>query len=181
MKTAKRSKQPSKEPGVGRFSVEFEVANNRDVNAAELGHLPPEQVRRTRISGVVDSGATRLILPAAIAKQLGFPKAGRTKTRYADGRVGQRDVVDEVRVTLQGRSRVFDAIVEPNRQTALIGAIVLETLDFVVDCIVQKLVPRDPKQIVSEVELADDAGEITSPPRPRSSSPRRSGRRPSSA
>ena len=59
---------------------------------------------------------------------------------------------DEVRVTLLGRSRVFDAIVEPKRETALIGAIVLETLDFVVNCALQKLVPRDPKQIVSELE-----------------------------
>jgi hypothetical protein len=47
---------------------------------------------------------------------------------------------------------VFDAIVEPKRKTALIGAIVLETLNFVVDCVTQKLVPRDPKQIVSELE-----------------------------
>jgi predicted aspartyl protease len=152
MKAAKLSGAKVKEPTVGRFSVEFEVANNRDVIAAELGHLSPEKVRRLTISGVVDSGATRLILPADVVKQLGLPSAGRTKTRYADGRMGQREVVDEVRVTMQGRSRVFDAIVEPKRQTALIGAIVLETLDFVVDCIVQKLVPRDPKQIVSEIE-----------------------------
>ncbi len=92
------------------------------------------------------------MLPAEVVKQLAVPKVGTTKTRYADGRVGRRDVVDEVRLTLQGRSRVFDAIVEPRRRTALIGAIVLETPDFVVDCAIQELVPRDPKQIVSELE-----------------------------
>lgn len=137
---------------VGRFSVEFEAANNIDLALAGQGQLRPEQVRRVRISGVVDPGATRLMLPAEVAKQLGVPNVGKTKTRYADGRVGRRDVVDEVRVTLLGRSRVFDAIVEPKRKTALIGAIVLETLDFVVNCALQKLVPRDPKQIVSELE-----------------------------
>ena len=137
---------------MGRFAVEFEVANNIDLALASQGQLKPEQVRRVSMSGVVDPGATRLVLPAEVVKQLGVPKAGQTKTRYADGRVGQRDVVDEVRVTLLGRSRVFDAIVEPKRKTALIGAIVLETLDFVVDCTIQKLVPRDPKQIVSELE-----------------------------
>jgi hypothetical protein len=66
--------------------------------------------------------------------------------------VGQRDVVDEVRINLLGRNCALNAIVEPKRDTALIGAIVLETLDFVVDCTNQKLVPRDPKQIVSEIE-----------------------------
>ncbi len=140
------------ENAMGRFSVEFKVANNEDMADARRGRIKPERVRRVTLSGVVDPGATRLVLPAEVVKQLGVPSAGRTKTRYADGRVGRRDVVDEVRVTLQGRSRVFDAIVEPKRKTALIGAIVLETLDFVVDCIVQKLVPRDPKQIVSELE-----------------------------
>lgn len=137
---------------MGRFSVEFEVANNIDLALAGQGQLKTDHVRRVKMSGVVDPGATRLVLPAEVVKQLGVPKAGRTKTRYADGRVGHRDVVDEVRVTLQGRSRVFDAIVVPKRKTAVIGAIVLETLDFVVDCVVQKLVPRDPKQIVSELE-----------------------------
>jgi predicted aspartyl protease len=137
---------------MGRFAVEFEVANNMDLGLARQGHLAPERVRRVRISGTVDSGATRLVLPLSVVKQLGVPKIGRVKTRYVDGRESHRDIVDEVRVTLQGRDRVFDAIVEPKRQTALIGAIVLETLDFLVDSTSQKLVPRDPKQIVSELE-----------------------------
>ena len=32
---------------VGRFSVEFEVANHKDVMLAEEGFLPQEQVRRS--------------------------------------------------------------------------------------------------------------------------------------
>ena|SRR5687767_13089855 len=152
MKTAKRVAKKPKESNVGRFSVEFDVANNIDLVQASLGNIPPEQVRRMTINGLVDSGATRLILPSSVAKKLGLPKVGQTKTKYADGRVGQRDVVDEVRVNLLGRNCVLNAIVEPKRDTALIGAIVLETLDFVIDCTNQKLVPRDPKQIVSEIE-----------------------------
>jgi clan AA aspartic protease len=152
MKTANKTARKTKESRVGRFSVEFEVANNRDIVVAELGHLRRDQVRRMTIMGVVDPGATRLIIPLSVVKQLGVPKVGRTKTKYADGRVGQRDVVDEVRITLLGRNCVLNAIVEPKRDTALIGAIVLETLDFVVDCTNQRLVPRDPKQIVSEIE-----------------------------
>ncbi len=151
MRTA-MTKRAKGDTEMGRFSVEFDVANNIDVAQAGLRQIPASQVRRVTLTGVVDPGATRLVLPADVVKQLGVPNVGTTKTRYADGRVGRRDVVDEVRVTLQGRSRVFDAIVEPKRKTALIGAIVLETLDFVVDCVIQKLVPRDPKQIVSELE-----------------------------
>jgi hypothetical protein len=35
---------------------------------------------------------------------------------------------------------------------ALIGAIVMEVLDFRIHCTEQRLVPRDPKQIIAEVE-----------------------------
>jgi hypothetical protein len=78
----------------------------------------------------------------------------RTKTmgRFADGRRARRQQVEGAYVTLQGRSGDFKAIVEKNRDTALIGAIVLEDLDFLVDCNIQKLVPRDPDFVVSEIE-----------------------------
>lgn len=140
------------EKPMGRFSVEFEVANNIDVALASQGQLSPDKVRRLLISGTVDPGATRLVLPADVVKQLGLPKVDRITTRYADGREARRDRVGQISVTLQGRSGVFDASVEPQRQTALIGAIVLESLDFLVDCTIQKLVPRDPKYIISEAE-----------------------------
>ena len=54
--------------------------------------------------------------------------------------------------SLLGREGTFSAIVEPDRVDALVGAIVLEELDFVVDCTTQTLHPRDPNIILSEVE-----------------------------
>jgi predicted aspartyl protease len=72
--------------------------------------------------------------------------------KYADGRIEERPSVAAVEVEIQGRSSVFTAVVEPDRTEALIGAIVLEELDFVVDCIAQKLVPRDPDRIIAELE-----------------------------
>jgi predicted aspartyl protease len=140
-------------PKMGRFAVDVEIANNRDVENALSGHLDPLQIRRTTIRGVVDSGATRLVLPATVVKELGLPaKEGKVRVRYANGRTALRPEVGAVHLRLQGREDVFSAIVEPNRDTALIGAIVLEDFDFLVDCIKQRLVPRDPDHIVSEIE-----------------------------
>jgi len=36
--------------------------------------------------------------------------------------------------------------------TTEIDAIVLEDLDFLVDCVGQRLVPRDPDRVMSEIE-----------------------------
>ena len=52
---------------------------------------------------------------------------------------------------LLGRDGVFSAIVESKRETALIGAIVLEVLDLLVDCANLRLMPRDPKYVISEI------------------------------
>jgi len=62
------------------------------------------------------------------------------------------ELARHVHLAYGGRDSVFNAIVEPGRDSALIGAIVLEDLNLLVDCTAQQLVPRDPKQIISEVE-----------------------------
>ena len=137
---------------MGRFSVEFEVVNRVDVNLAERGFIRPDQIRRVRLQGVVDTGATRLVLPGKVVQQLGLQRAGTIGVRYADGRRAIRPTVRDVQVELLGRTDVFGAAVEPRRKTAFIGAVVLEVLDFMVDPIHERLVPRDPNMIISEAE-----------------------------
>jgi predicted aspartyl protease len=137
---------------VGRFSVEFEVANNDDMALVRRGLLQADQVRRQTISGVVDSGAAKLVLPQSVVKQLGLPLADRVRVRYADGRTAERREAEGVFVELLGRHGTFSAIVEPKRKTALIGAIVLEDLDLLVDCQRQRIVGRDPHGAVYEIE-----------------------------
>lgn len=137
---------------MGRFSVEVELSNYEDMVRARTGAIAPDAVRRLRARGVVDSGATRLVIPTAIAQQLGVQEVSTSKVRYADGRTTERPIVKDIHLSYGGRESVFNAIVEPDRQSILIGAIVLEDLDFLVDCGTQKLVARDPNQIVSEAE-----------------------------
>jgi len=138
--------------GVGRFSVELEIANYDELAAARLGLLPADQVRRETILGIVDSGATRLVLPEELVKRLGLPLGGSIKVRYADGRQAKRKTAEGVFVQLLGRHGTFRAIVEPKRTTALVGAIVLEDLDLLVDCTAQRVVPRDPSGETSDIE-----------------------------
>ena len=138
--------------GVGRFSVAIEIANNDDLALVRRGLLPKDKMRRETIQGVVDSGATKLVLPQAVVKRLGLPMGNKINVRYADGREARREGAEAVYVELLGRHGTFTAIVEPKRDTALIGAIVLEDLDLLVDCSTQQVVPRDPKGATYEIE-----------------------------
>ena len=144
--------ETNRSDAMGRFSVSFVATNHEDVVFARAGARPTEQVRRVQMTGVVDSGEARLVLPEQVVNQLGLRECGETMARFADGRGAKRKVVEEVELTMLGRRGVFTAVVEPGRTDALIGAMVLEELDLLVDCGHQKLVPRDPNTTITEVE-----------------------------
>jgi predicted aspartyl protease len=133
-------------------ATEIELVNHQDAVLAGAGAMPNDQVRRLRIGSIVDTGASHLVIPKAVADALGVPIIGETGVRYADSRRAARKIVNDVEVHLLGRNGIFKAIVEPDRKDVLLGAIVLEDMDFIVDCREQKLVPRDPDRILSEIE-----------------------------
>ncbi len=140
------------EIGVARFSVEVELANFEDMAAARRGHLEPDKVRRLKIQGWVDSGASRLVLPVSVAQKLGLSPTGKVKVTYANGRSATRDRVEGIYVEIMGRHGIFSGSTEPRRKTVLIGALVLEELDFLIDPLKERLYPRDPKMVISWAE-----------------------------
>jgi predicted aspartyl protease len=136
---------------MGRFAVRVEIANRDDLGLVRRGLLDQKKVRRTKIKGVVDPGATGLVLPLAVVRKLGLPVSGQTQVRYADGRTTTRETA-EASLELMGRHGVYTAVVEPERRPALIGAFVLEDLDYLVDCRHERLVPRDPRFVITVIE-----------------------------
>jgi predicted aspartyl protease len=137
---------------VGRVSIDFEIANYEDMVLAHRGVMPHDQIRRQTISGIVDPRAAMLVLPPTVVKELGLPPGDKTIVRYADGHRAQRPQADGAYVEILGRHGTFTAVVEPKRTTALVGAIVLEALDLLVDNRRGRLIPRDPKGPVYEIE-----------------------------
>jgi len=150
-RSSRRTPMMLEETATGRFSVEFVVANNRDV-VGSVGDRVLDRVKHVVLSGVVDSGAARLVLPQRVADELDLRVEGRTTVRYADHRREKRPLVGNVWLELLGRHGVFSAVIEPERNDALLGAIVLEELDLLVDCATQSLYPREPDSIVTEIE-----------------------------
>ena len=73
-------RRPKEKTDMGRFSVEIEVANNFDLTDVQRGRIKPEQVRRVKLPGVVDSGATRFVLPKKVVEQLGLPLGEKVKS-----------------------------------------------------------------------------------------------------
>jgi len=123
-----------------------------DLRDAERGLLARDKIRRIEMQGVVDTGATHLVIPESVADQLGLPRTGEMTVRYADHRTATRPIAEQLDLDVLGRRDVFRAILEPARDTVLVGAIVLEDLDLLVDCTHQMLKPRDPERTIAEIE-----------------------------
>lgn len=139
---------------MGQVRVTLELANFNDEQNARLGVVLESQVRRASVDALVDTGATQLVLPKAVADQLGLQVLGRVPVRYANEQRAVRDLVGVVTVTLMGRKTRVDAIVEPDKTYALLGQIPLEALDFHVDPKGQRLLPNpdSPDAPLSEMQ-----------------------------
>ena len=132
--------------------MKLQLANSIDLARAQAGDTPIDEVRRFTCSGVVDSGAAHLVLPQAAMDQLGLPESWQAKTRYTDGSTGERSAIKNVSRELCGRESVFSAVIEPGRQDAFVGTIMMEELDLVIDCVTAELLPRDPEKWVAELD-----------------------------
>jgi clan AA aspartic protease len=118
---------------MGRVMATVKLANAHDYFNAEAGIIPREDISRAEVEALVDTGANMLVLPQEVVQQLGLIEIQRRKARYADGRTAVGSVVSSVRLEIAGREGEFDALAENAGAMPLIGQVVLEELDLVVD------------------------------------------------
>ena len=100
--------------------------------------------RRATTEMLVDTGATRVGLPSDLVRRLGLRKVARARVRYADGRTAWRPVVAPLRIAIDGRVAVLDAVSGPAGTEPLLGLVALEMLDLVPDPTTRRLEPKHP-------------------------------------
>ncbi len=101
----------------------------------------------------VDSGATMLVIPGWVQEKFSFPIIRKQSVKYADERKAQLDVAAGVEIEVCSRKGVFDAIVVPKKEYGLLGAIVMEELDLILEPRELKLYPnpRSPDIPMAEI------------------------------
>jgi clan AA aspartic protease len=97
-------------------------------------------VHTLETEALVDMGATHLVVPPAMADQLGLVRLQTQAVTMADGRDGVYEQTEPVTVEVLGRAYALSALVMGH--TVLLGAIVLEGLDLAVDPVRQRLMPN---------------------------------------
>ena len=126
---------------MGQVHVQVTFTNYREAVFARLGQFDASQVHSYETEALVDTGAFRSVLPPAMADQLGLLRLDRTDAKYANSSGEEVDVTEAFTVEIFGRRMVTTAMVLGEH--VLLGATVLEELDFVVDPARQRLIPNE--------------------------------------
>jgi len=112
-----------------------------------------EPSRTIEVNAVVDTGATMLVIPLSIARKLKLRKMREVQARYADGHVCSKPVYGVVTAEVMGRAGEFDVLVEENGHQPLIGQILLEQLDLIVNPKKWTLIPNPQSPDMPMVEV----------------------------
>jgi len=94
-----------------------------------------------------------LALPQDVVEKLGLQFVRNAVVSYADERREELKVMGAVNITIGDRQMMTECLMLPPTAEALIGQVVLETLDLLVDCQRQTLVPRPESPILASSKL----------------------------
>lgn len=139
--------------GMSEVKVEVELENTVDRGLVQRGLLNQDQVRSFKARVLTNTGAVMLVLPQDYVEALGLPEIRKIVVTYADERKEERPVAGPVTVRVDNRGATVDCIVGPPNSEPLLGHVVLEIMDLLVDATQQRLVPRPESPFLPELKV----------------------------
>lgn len=135
---------------MGNVYAEIELINGGDLILARKGYIDKDEVKRTWINVLVDTGTVTLAINENIREQLQLPILRKTTYRLADDQVVAYDVVGPVEIRFKNRDFFGDAILLPGDAEPLLGIIPLEGMDVLIDPLREELIvnPEHPDEAV---------------------------------
>ena len=139
---------------MGVVYADIELINAEDIGLARRHLIGAEEIKRMRLSMLVDSGAYMMAINETIQSQLEFPFIEKRKVQLASGQVVEYDVVGPIDVRFANRRAVCSAFVLPGDSESLLGAIPMEEMDVLVHPKRQELVvnPQHPNYAVLKMK-----------------------------
>jgi clan AA aspartic protease len=137
---------------MGLVYAEITLKNARDVFKAEDGIIKESEIRRTVVRALVDTGAWTLVINETIRKQLGLQVLRTEPGTLADGTQAAYNLVGPLVVMWKDRGTNCDALVLPDADEVLLGAIPLEAMDLTINSPRQELTGAHGDQAIHAVK-----------------------------
>ena len=133
---------------MGLVYAEIELINTVELAMVQRSLMDKDDVKRMRVTMLVDTGAFMMTINETIQSYLNLPFIERRPVRLADERVVEYDVVGPIDVRFANRKAICNAFILPGDSEPLLGAIPMEEMDVLIHPQRQELVvnPLHPDQ-----------------------------------
>ena len=115
------------------FNETITLTNARDAINAKTGLIPPSKVRSLTLDACVDTGSWFLVLNEETRAALGLELTGTASATLADGSIGKYPLTEPVEFCWKDRKQAMGAMVIPDADEVLFGALCMEALDVMAD------------------------------------------------
>ena len=138
---------------MGRVVTNLKITNKTDLDNVRAGTLLEADVRSVEIEALVDTGAVMILLPQEVVESLGLPIDGNVTVTLADESRIELRRARRLSLELNGRQMDTDCLVGPPQCEPLVGQLVLERLDLVVDPVRRTVTPRPESPLQPSLKL----------------------------
>ncbi len=137
---------------MGYVHAEIQLTNEDDLAFHRRGWAAENEIRRVTTNALVDSGAYDLIINKEVQEQLQLPVLGKRLVKLADETIVEVDIVGPVEVRFETRATTVRALVIPDTEEVLLGAIPLEGLDVIIDPLRERLLINPPETTNAKIK-----------------------------
>ena len=125
---------------MGLVYAEIALKNVKDAMKAEMGLIKEQNIRQVSIKALVDTGAWTLVINEEVREKLGLDILGVEPGTLANGARELYKLAGPLEVRWENRRTICEALVLPNAEDVLLGAIPLEGMDLTINPRGEKLV-----------------------------------------
>ena len=130
---------------MGLTYANIELVNETDASDFRRGRIGEDEVRQMTVHAMVDTGSIMLCINETIKEALGLEITGKRRSQLANGVILDLDVVGPIIVRFLDRDCVTRALLLPDDQEPLLGAIPMEEMDLYVNPGRNELLPVHPE------------------------------------
>lgn len=138
---------------MGLVYAEIELINGGDLELAKRHYIGEEEVKRMKVTALVDTGSYMLCINENIQEQLQLRVVEKRKAQLANGEIVECDVVAPLEVKFKNRRTSVNAMVLPGDSEVLLGAIPLEDMDVLIHPLRQELIVNPDHPYFAQMKL----------------------------
>lgn len=131
---------------MGLVYADIELINGEDLVMVRKHLIGEEEIKRIRVTALVDSGAYMMAINENIQEVLQLPVIDQKMFQMANGEVLHCDIVGPLDLRFENRHITCRALVLPGDSEPLLGSIPMEEMDVLIDPLRQQLIvnPKHP-------------------------------------